>query len=266
MLNLYYGFWEYWNLYHKVTFDGEKRLIIINPGVTEINVQRDIYSAWKEWLLQQAYSNKQYEEVMGVVGGDPTIGEQFLDTTFFLLNGWRLKPQPGSYTLNIDGNIFDVDGAAIFKPADVIEGNPNNININTNTSVIVRRIEHEVEIAALSEAESDAIINTNDIVQGLDSKVDNLDTDITNLSGSLYSVNNHILEIKSIFEEPIQAILQGSQEQALFDIQQQVKDLWQIHGLDQNNPVSVRKDGRDVDEISQTFSESNGDVTVTRNP
>lgn len=266
MLTFGFGHWDYWNLYHKVTFDGDLRLIRINEGVTEIDVQRDIYSSWKEWLLLQTYSNKQYTEALGVVGGEPTIGEEFLDTTYFLLNGWKIKPQPGTYTLNIDGNIFDVAGAEIFKPAEVIEGQPNNININTNTSVIVRRLEHEVEVAALTQDESDSILNTNQIVQSMDIQLDNVENEIQNISGSVFSINNQLVEIKSIFEEPIKALLQGSQEDALFQIQQQVKDLWQIHGLDQLNPVSVRKDGRDVDEISQTFTESNGDVTIERNP
>ena len=46
---------DYWELYHKVTFDGENKLIIINPGETDINVKRDIYSSWKEWILLRDY-------------------------------------------------------------------------------------------------------------------------------------------------------------------------------------------------------------------
>jgi hypothetical protein len=47
MVNTWYGYWDYWKLYHKVTFDGARRLILINTGEVLLDVQKDIYSAWK---------------------------------------------------------------------------------------------------------------------------------------------------------------------------------------------------------------------------
>jgi hypothetical protein len=135
----YYGYWEYWQNYHKVTFDGVNRLILINEGETDIDVQVDIYSAWKEWSLQE--TNTKYLKALNVVGGEPTVGDEKLDATYFLINGWRLKPYPGSYTLNIVGNLFEVDGGSIKVDADQNPLFPNNIAINLNTSVIVRRLE-----------------------------------------------------------------------------------------------------------------------------
>ena len=49
---------DYWTLYHKVTFDGENRLIIINDGELNINVKQDIYSDWKEWALSRIVTGK----------------------------------------------------------------------------------------------------------------------------------------------------------------------------------------------------------------
>jgi len=44
-------------------------------------------------------------------------------------------------------------------------------------------------------------------------------------------------------------------------------ELWQIHGLDLNNPMTVSKTGRIVDDIEQTFEELGGTtVKVTREP
>ena len=43
MISSYYGFWDYWNLYHKVTFDGINKLILINDGETELDFQIDVY-------------------------------------------------------------------------------------------------------------------------------------------------------------------------------------------------------------------------------
>lgn len=132
---LYYGFWDYWKLYHKVTFDGANRLILVNEGVTDLDVQRDIYSAWKEWALYE--TNARYLKAINVIGGEPTVGAEKLDATYFLINGWKIKPYPGSYTLNIRGNIFDVDGGEIKVNADRDPLFSNNITLNLNTSVIV---------------------------------------------------------------------------------------------------------------------------------
>ena len=240
MISSYYNFWDYWQLYHKVTFDGVRRLIIINPGETEIDVQRDIYSAWKEWsLLEQ---NTKYLQALNTVGGEPTVGDQSLDTTFFLINGWRIKPQPGSYTLNLIGNIFEVDGQEIFVPADVNPFFPNNININTNTSVIVRRIN----------------VDTGEGGEGLTPEE----------KESLFNIENRVIEIENIVSNtdtsPLTATLVESEEEKLNDIYEKVRELWKIHGLDSTNPMTVNKQGRDVADIKQIFEKIGDDIKVTR--
>lgn len=234
MLPLYYGFWDYWQLYHKVTFDGIRKLIIINEGVTEIDVQRDIYSAWKEWVLTD--TNAKYLQAINTVGGEPTVAGQRLDVTYFLINGWKLRPQPGSYTLNIIGNLFDIDGGAIFIPAEINPLFPNNINITTNTSVIVRQVSADAIEGGLTQQQNDALFNIEDTV----------------------------VEILNRFDTPITATLETSQAQMLTDMQSKLLELWKIHGLDSDNPMAVSKDGRLVDDISQIFTESDGIVTVSR--
>ena len=100
----YYGYWEYWSNYHKVTFDGPNRLILINRDETSIDVKQDIYSDWKEWSLQE--NNLQYVVALSVVGGEPIGGGQFVGTTFFLENGWRIRSWEGDHSLIIDGNLY----------------------------------------------------------------------------------------------------------------------------------------------------------------
>lgn len=95
---------DYWTLFHKVTFDGENKLIYINDGETLINVKRDIYSAWKEWMLTR--DNLKYIRALRTVGGDPTSAGQFLGATFFTTNGWRIVLGDN---VTIDGNIFSDD-------------------------------------------------------------------------------------------------------------------------------------------------------------
>ncbi len=117
---LYYGFFEYWRLYHKVTFDPINRLVIINPGETVINVQRDIYSASKEWLKLE--NNLRFKRPMRTAGGDPIPGGGQLGTTFFMTNGWRIRVESA---VTINGNLYSDD----FESPFVV---PEGVNVVRN--------------------------------------------------------------------------------------------------------------------------------------
>lgn len=115
MLLFNYGHYEFWEAYNpsndtfgtqKVTFDGIHKIIYIAEGESTIDVQDDIYSAWKEWV--QVADNAKYIQALSAVGGDPITDTQFLGTTYFLENGWRIRPYDADdpYLLAIDGNIF----------------------------------------------------------------------------------------------------------------------------------------------------------------
>lgn len=94
----------------KVTFNGLDRIIIVNYGVENLNVQDDIYSEWKRFLLSP--ENKKFKQAMRVVGGDP-IPNRNLGSTFFLMNGWKIRPFEGDHRLVITGNIYATDGSDI---------------------------------------------------------------------------------------------------------------------------------------------------------
>ena len=238
---LYSLFDEYWNLYHKVTFDGVNKLILINDGVTEIDIQEDIYSAWKEWVLYD--NNARYLKAIDTVGGEPTVAGQRLDVTYFLINGWKIKPFTGSYKLSIIGNIFDVNGENIIVPADIIDGEPNNININTNTSVIVRKVEVEGQNVDLSEIESQLSLQ----------------------NIKLGEIDGKLVGIENILASPLNANLVGEQETVLNDIYDKLIDIWRVHGLDPNNNMTVGKNGRTVAGITQDFIKSGDSIIVKRN-
>jgi len=239
MTSLSYGFWDYWELRHKVTFDGANKLILINEGVFELDVQTDIYSDWKEWVALD--ENTKYLPPMNTVGGEPTIAGQRLDVTYFLINGWKLKPQPGSYDLNIIGNLFDVDGGSIKVPADIIENQPNNISISTNTSVIVRQIDSGTSTGGLT-VEQDA---------------------------ALFNIEGKVISIQSLLQSPLTASLETSQATQLTNIEAKLKEIWQLHGLDTDNPLNVTQTTRtfgDVDQsILTTGSGSTQETTIIRN-
>jgi len=239
MIGLYYNYWEYWNLYHRVTFDGPNKLILINNEVTELDVQRDIYSAWKEWLLVE--TNSRYLQAMDTVGGETIVAGQFLDVTYFLINGWKIKPYPGYYQLNIIGNIFDIDGGDIKVPADINPLFPNNISLNTNTSVIVRQL-RDTEISGTS---STALLPDE--------------------RAALFNIEDKVIEIRSILNAPVTANLATDDKDIMLDIQTKMMELWKLHGLDKDNELLVSQNSRVVDDIVQVFTkQSDGTLKVDR--
>jgi hypothetical protein len=141
-ISLYYKYWDYWNFYHKVTFDGPNKLILVNEGVTELDVRVDLYSAWKEWMLgHDGIVPARYLESMENIGGQPLPGGRVVGSTFFLVNGWRIKPYWGTYRLTVDGNIYTTEGDSPYVAADVVGNFPNNIWIENTVSTLVEALE-----------------------------------------------------------------------------------------------------------------------------
>lgn len=93
------------------TFDGPNKLIILSSGTTVCDI-KDMYSRWKEWVATS--NNSKYLPAMSVLGGDPLPGGRYLGTTYFLENGWKVRPYEGNHTLSISGNIYSRDGTDPF--------------------------------------------------------------------------------------------------------------------------------------------------------
>jgi len=130
-----YGEWTYWEDYapptyvgnQKVTFDGPNRLILVNEGETTLDIQEDVYSNWKEWMLQR--DNAKFSEAFLPLGGDPITDTTFVGDTYFLENGWRIQPWPSGqgYILDVIGNIY------------TREPGQNPVNPTNNVSVLLTR-------------------------------------------------------------------------------------------------------------------------------
>lgn len=108
-----YGYWEYWAPYdppngvygeHVCIFDGENKLIYVNPEINFVSVKEDIYSDWKEWT--QVRDNSKYPPAIRVTGGDPIGGGLYTGDVYFLINGWRIFVD---HSMTIDGVIYSDD-------------------------------------------------------------------------------------------------------------------------------------------------------------
>lgn len=90
-----------------LTFNAASKLIIVSG--TSLDV-KDMYSKWKEWVATS--DNSKYPEAFSVTGGD-TIDASAgtsIPCYAFLLNGWKVRPQESSHTLNVTNGILLVDG------------------------------------------------------------------------------------------------------------------------------------------------------------
>jgi hypothetical protein len=97
----------------KVTFIPEQKIISVNLGVRALDVQYDIYSEWKRWVMVEEY-NTRFPVALRTVGGDDLIDGKTLGATFFLMNGWKIKPPEENGNLNVSGNLYDDAGGTVF--------------------------------------------------------------------------------------------------------------------------------------------------------
>lgn len=97
-----------------VTFDGPNKLIIVNNGITSLDVQVDLYSDWKEWVLLS--DNSKYLPAFAATGGEPIGGGLYTGQTYIVINGWYIRPYEANHNLFLDGNIFGDAGAPIITP------------------------------------------------------------------------------------------------------------------------------------------------------
>jgi len=94
-------------------FNGDDKLIILEVSDgTSVRVE-DIYASWKEWVLE---GNTQYLQAMSSIGGDPITDIINLGATFFLENGWKIRPYEGDQNLEIIGNIYTRDSSNPIVP------------------------------------------------------------------------------------------------------------------------------------------------------
>lgn len=109
-----YGYWEFWAPYdpqqgfygtQKCIFDGENKLIYVNPNESIISIKEDVYSGWKEWVSVR--DNSKFPPAIRTTGGDPIPGtNQFTGDTYFFINGWRFIID---HSVAIDGVIYSDD-------------------------------------------------------------------------------------------------------------------------------------------------------------
>jgi hypothetical protein len=96
----------------------------VNEGVTELDIQKDVYSDWKEWT-SSIPDNAAWLPAIRSTGGDPTVDGQKAGDIYFLINNWKLyidltkvKVTGVLFSDNFDSAYYDNNGTIQF-PAQV---------------------------------------------------------------------------------------------------------------------------------------------------
>jgi hypothetical protein len=234
--------WDYWQLYHKVTFDGVNKTILINPGVTNLDVTVDIYSDWKEWVL--LHDNSKFLPALRTTGGDPLPGGIFIGRYFFLTNGWKLLP-PIELTgdIQLEGNLYSDDGSDVFAQTEGVQLIRQTVS---NLSTIMEtEVTGSLEITGSFTASLDpSLVVSASLVPG------------QVVTASL--LPGQIVTASLSPGEIVTASLTTEQQTALIEI-------WRAFGLDPTRPLVVTSGSMDAGpEIAQTITEATGAVTVQR--
>lgn len=193
MLTTLYSSWDLWQLYHKVTFDGYNKIIFVNPGVTELDIQKDVYSSWKEWV-SVIQENGRWLPGVRTVGGDPTIAGEFAGDIYFLINGWKLylditkvKITGVLFSDDFDTAYYNLDGAPQFpaKVSSVVTGAAQIANSDTlasNNADILSKVIELWKVMGLDLNNPKTITNSSITVNGITLTIGQPDTETTTVT------------------------------------------------------------------------------------
>lgn len=116
-----------------VTFDGANKIITEISAAGDNSIDAiEIYSEWKEWVRMS--DNSKFLQAFSVLGGEPLSGSEALGTTFFLENGWRIRPAELDHKLVVAGNLFTREAG---QSAFLDTLGAFTVNVETRTSSLV---------------------------------------------------------------------------------------------------------------------------------
>lgn len=179
-----------------VTFDGPNKKIIVNQGVTDIDVGPDLYSEWKRWVT--IGTNSKYPQAFRTFGGDITSPGQSAPRYYFLMNGWRVVID-GQY-VRVKTNLYSDDGQS---PFILLNGGEVSNTISDSPTIFVDGSgsltpeEHNALMALSAEIFSVGDIVLDEIQQG---KTDTLQAILSGRDDLLTAMNTSKAEILAKLE------------------------------------------------------------------
>jgi hypothetical protein len=274
MLSLWTNYWEDWELFHKVTFDGINRLIIINSDVNQIDVLRDIYSSWKEW--SQVRDNTKFLPALRVTGGDPIGGGEFTGSVFFMINNWRIFVD---HSVNIDGVIYSDNFPSPFVQPDDVSIVTNKVSslvqtvapVITGDIVVDGNIPTVVEIRQEMDANSTqfaAILaqtaNTEPQLAQISANITTIENQVTQISNSQLSSADIAGAVRTELSPELAYLLTLENTSLTANQATMLLEMYELLGLDPSKPLVVTKTARVAGSIAQTITSNDTQTVVSR--
>ena len=151
------------------TFDGTNKLIYVDAGTTTMPAST-LYTEWLAWSLLP--DNTIYPIAVSKLAGENLGYGQFQSDYYKIMNGWKIVPYNGNYTLVVSGNLFGDAGAPIFNLATgniiiIIQTASNSV---TTGPLGLTEVEHNHLMSlnpGLTEVEHNHLMSLNTDVMGL---------------------------------------------------------------------------------------------------
>ena len=128
-------------------FDGNNLYITI-PSTGNFGVEKNFYSAWKEWVALS--DNAKYPLAFDTTGGDSVGSGQEIAPYYFCRNdlGWRIKMPSQNGEITVTGNLFPRD------PSSPLFEQTAGFDAFLRLEVSTRAVVVEVETGALTATQA----------------------------------------------------------------------------------------------------------------
>lgn len=88
---------------------------------------------------------------------------------------------------------------------------------------------------------------------------------------NLFGANSNVADVTNVNQVSVRSANSAGLTSPGFEdtADRRLREIWQIHGLDADNPMVVNQNSRTAGDIDQTFTEDDptpGDIKTTRNP
>ncbi len=127
-----------------VTFNGVTKRITVSglSDFTTVNVESDIYSAWKTWV--RTSDNAKYKQALRPVGGDPIGGTQTVPPYFFLMYNWKVEVS-GIQNLTFNTNLYCDEATNLTTNPFLITNNGSVISKTSDAPV------NTIQVSSISQ-------------------------------------------------------------------------------------------------------------------
>lgn len=133
-----------WSLDERVSFNGFTKQIRVLSNVTEVDIRRDVYSAWVRWVEREPWCAL----AMRYSGADP-IPNGETGATFFLQDGWKMVYDPT--TVAVTGVLYSADYDTAYWSASGQPLYPATVAALVNSAVTTQNV---VSGVALTEEQT----------------------------------------------------------------------------------------------------------------